>query len=129
MRSYLVLLAGVLTVLSSIAHAALGWPAMNAELARAGAGPDLVEGLEAGWLFGSVAMAGFGCVLLSGALRLRRGDLSGRTSILIVAACDVVFGLAACFMRGFNPHFLLFVITGLLAGIPVLVNKKSVQVS
>jgi len=120
MRSYAVLLAGALMMLSAAAHGALGWPAMKAELDRVGAGADLAGGLAAGWYFGSVAMAGFGVIVLLGGLRLRKGDPSGTASILAVAACYVSFGLAAYILLEFNPHFLLFVATGLLAGVPVL---------
>ena len=42
-------------VLSSLAHGILGWKAMRAELARAGASHDIVADLATGWYLGSVA--------------------------------------------------------------------------
>jgi len=120
MRGVLVLAAGVLMLLSSVAHGALGWPAMRAELGRAGAGDDLTGALAAGWYFGTASMAAFGVIVVIGGLRLRRGDRSGIPVILVVAACYLVFGLWAFLLHDFNPHFLLFVATGLLAGVPAL---------
>jgi hypothetical protein len=119
-RSYVVLFAGAMMVLSSIPHAALGWPAMRGELQRLGAGADLVGGLGAGWMFGSFSMAALGLIVVMGALRFRKGDTSGRASILVAAACYLSFGLAAFFLRDFNPGFLLFVVNGILAGAPAL---------
>jgi len=123
MRFYLLLLAGILMLLSALAHGLLGWPAMRGELDRVGAGTDLAGALAAGWFWGSAAMTAFGLLTVVCALRFRRGDPSGRTPLLIVSACYVLFGLAATLARGFNPHFLLFLATGLLAGGPVLFRK------
>lgn len=120
MRAVLVLAAGALMLLSSVAHGALGWPAMRAELERAGAGDDLTGALSAGWYFGTAAMAAFGVIVVICGLRLRRADRSGTPVVLAVAACYLVFGLWAFLLHDFNPHFLLFVATGLLAGIPAL---------
>jgi hypothetical protein len=120
MRGVLVLLAGVLMMLSSVAHALLGWPAMRSELQKAGASPDLTAGLAAGWHFGSVAMLTFGVVTLICGLRLRRGDASGALPAQVIGAGYVLFGVAACFARNFNPHFLPFIVVGLLAGLPTL---------
>ena len=121
----LVVVAGALMLLSAAAHGLLGWPAMLSELRAVGAADDLIGGLSAGWYWGSVAMVAFGLIALLAGMRLRRGDLSGVAPIRVVAACYVLFGLAAFFSRGFNPHFLLFVATGLLAGVPVSSRPRS----
>jgi len=120
MRAILVMLAGGFMALSSIAHAALGWPAMRSALQEAAAPADLIGSLAAGWLFGSVAMAAFGVVTLICGARLRRDDRSGVAIILVIAAGYLLFGLAAFITHDFNTHFLLFVATGLLAGLPAL---------
>jgi hypothetical protein len=120
MKAFFVMLAGVLMMLSSLAHGTLGWRSMRDALESAGAGNDLVGALAAGWYFGSVAMAVFGAIVITSGLRLRRGDLSGVLPVRLIAAGYVLFGLGAFFGRNLNPHFLLFVLTGLLAGIPVL---------
>ena len=120
MKAFFVLLAGVLMMLSALAHGGLGWPSMRTALESAGAGDDLVGALAAGWYFGSVAMAVFGAIVFTSGLRLRRGDSSGVLPVRLIATGYVLFGLAAFAARHFIPHFLLFVLTGLLAGIPVL---------
>ena len=119
MRSVLVLIAGVVMLLSSLAHGLVGWPMMRGLLRDGGAGEDLIGALAVGWYFGSVAMVAFGSIAIVAALRLRRGDRSGVAPGRLIALCYVLFGLAAFLSRGFNPHFLLFVATGLLAGLPL----------
>jgi hypothetical protein len=119
MRSMLVLLAGVVMILSAAAHGLLGWPAMLQALHGAGAPADLAAALSIGWYFGSMAMLVFGVVTVLSALRLRRGDSSGVTTIRVIAAGYVLFGLAAILYRHLNAHFLLFVVTGALAGLPL----------
>jgi hypothetical protein len=61
-----------------------------------------------------------GVVTLICGARLRRNDRSGAAIILVIAAGYLFFGLAAFITHDFNPHFLLFVATGLLAGLPAL---------
>jgi hypothetical protein len=120
MRHALVLAAGALMEVSSIAHAGLGWPMMARALRDAGLDADLTGALAAGWIFGSVAMLGFGGIVLQAGVRMRRGDPSGIPAVRIIAAAYVLFGAGAFVLRDFNPHFLLFVGTGLLAGLPLL---------
>ena len=62
-RKAIGILAGVLLVLSALAHAFLGWPAMLAGLTEAGAGDDLTGALAVGWYFGSMAMFVFGLMM------------------------------------------------------------------
>lgn len=120
MKGVLVIVAGVLMILSSVAHAVLGWAAMRQELQAAGAPLGLVGGLSVGWHFGSVAMATFGLILILCGSRLRRHDRSALAPVRVIAAAYVLFGLAAYFARHFNSHFLIFVALGALAGLPVL---------
>ena len=123
MRSILVMSAGVLMILSSGAHAFLGWPQLQPELSKAGVVQPLLGAVAVGWYFGSVAMLTFGVVVLLMGLRLKRGDRSGVLTVRIVAAAYLLFGLTVFVLRDFNPHFLVFVFTGLLTGIPVLSVK------
>jgi hypothetical protein len=119
MRAILVLVAAAAMFLSAVAHGVFGLAAIRGELAGTGAGEHLVHAISAGWLFGSASMATFGAVVFASGLRLRRGDRTGVLPIRLIAACYVAFGLAALLASHFNPHFLLFVATGLLAGLPV----------
>ena len=106
-------------LLSSIEHACVGWPSVREALQAAGGNPaELIGGLAAGWSFGTASMATFGAIVLSAGARLRRGDSAAIGSVRWIAACYLVFGLAAFVLRDFAPHFLLFVGTGVLAGIP-----------
>lgn len=123
MRSVVLMVAGMLMVLSSAAHGMLGWPAMRQALLQAGAGADLVGALAAGWHFGTASMAAFGVIVITAAARLRRGDLSGAIFVKAVAACYVIFGAATFVARAYNPHFLLFVVTGVVAWLPVATVK------
>ena len=127
MKSILVLSAGALMVLSSAAHAFLGWPPLRGDLKSAGVAESLMGALAVGWYFGSVAMLAFGAITLRSGLLLRRGDRSGVTPVRIIAACYVVFGVITFVSRNFNPHFLVFIVTGLLAGIPVLGKDRGAQ--
>ena len=107
-------IAGLLLLLSSCAHAGLGWPAMRSELARISAPTDLMASMAIGWYFGSVAMAAFGAIALSAGL----GGLAsgGRVfwASLIVGLAYGGFGLATYGIYH-EPHFLGFVALGLLA--------------
>ncbi len=120
MKSFLVLLAGALMILSSAAHAFLGWPPLRGELRTAGVAENLIGALAVGWYFGSASMLAFGAIVFRSGLLLRKGDRSGVAPVRMIAACYVVFGLATFLSRNFNPHFLVFVINGLLAGAPLL---------
>lgn len=108
-RTVLGIAAGALLLLSALAHALLGWPAVSDALAAAGAGPDLAGALAVGWHFGSMAMFVFGLIVLRIAIR---GD--DPCSVRFIAVGYLVFGVAAWLARELNPHFLLFVFTGVL---------------
>ena len=58
-RSILGIVAGVLMIASAAAHSLLGWPQLRAELVKARAPGDLVQGLAMGWHFGGAAMVTF----------------------------------------------------------------------
>ncbi len=115
-RAVLGLLAGVLLVASAGAHAFLGWPPFRLILEEAGIDADAVAALGVGWYFGSVAMLAFGAIVLVAAVQAIRGERASNGSLWIIAAAYTTYGLAVYIARDFNPHFLLFVITGLLVG-------------
>ena len=126
MRAILVMIAGGFMILSAFAHGFGGWSVMRRELAGVGAKPELVGNLGAGWLFGSAAMATFGTIVVTAALRLRRGDRSGVVALRTIAACYVIYGSAAFIALGNEPFFLiLFVTPGLLAGLPTFGDARA----
>ena len=55
-RAILGLIAGVILILSSVAHSILGWKGLAREMASAQVPPDLIFSLKAGWQFGGLAM-------------------------------------------------------------------------
>jgi hypothetical protein len=120
MRSAIAQLAGVVMLVSAVAYGLMGWPTMSEGLTQAAASPDLIAGLQAGWYWGSVSMAVFGAITLIAGGRLRHGNRSGVPILLAVGAGYLIFGAAAFLLHGHQPHFLLFVLTGLLAGGPAL---------
>ena len=124
MRGRIVVAAGIVMVLSSAAHSLMGWPAMRAGLEKAAAPEELVGGLAAGWFFGGMAMLAFGVINVWFGLRLARGDRSGVPAIAVISTAYIVFGLCGYVLRDFNSHFLFFMLTGVLAGAPLIALKR-----
>jgi hypothetical protein len=106
--------AGLLLVLSSAAHAGLGWPMMASELAKTSAPEDLTSGLAVGWYFGSVAMLAFGVIALIAGFSgvTARGGIFWAS--LAVGIAYGGFGLATYAVHR-EAHFLGFVAIGTLA--------------
>ncbi len=108
-RAALGILGGALLVLSSLAHAFLGWPALAAALADSGVGEELAGALAIGWYCGSMAMLVFALIVLRTAIRN-----TDPCAVRFIALGYLVFGLAAWLARDLNPHFLLFIATGIV---------------
>jgi Na+/proline symporter len=106
------LAAGLLLMMSSLAHSFLGWPQIRPELVAAGVPDDLVGALAAGWHFGGVAMVAFAAIVLMAWRRARRGDVAGLEAVGVVAAAYIVFGTTAFVLRSFAPFFLVFIAPG-----------------
>ena len=104
-------------VLSSAAHALLGWPSLRGELVAAHTPDELIRGLSLGWHFGGAAMLALGITVLV----IFGGRLRGATTALwpaaVVAILYVAFGAYALVASQFELFFLLvFVVPGLLLG-------------
>ncbi|MGH9750292.1 MAG: hypothetical protein ACRD5D_04720 [Candidatus Polarisedimenticolia bacterium] len=113
--AWLIFAVGLFLLLSAGAHAFLGWPMNRRALIAAGAGADLIRPLAIGWNFGGAAMAAFGLILLAAWRRIRAGQGAAVGGVIgVIAAAYLVFGGAALVYTDFNPHFLLFVVPGLL---------------
>jgi hypothetical protein len=119
-RTVVLLVAGILMVLASFAHALAGWPHFATELEAAGAPADLLAPLSIGWHWGSAAMATFGLIVVIAAWKRWRGDRSGGYAVKLVSACWMVFGLATLVKFGFSGHFVGFIVLGALAWAPLL---------
>jgi hypothetical protein len=107
-------ISALLLVASSAAHAFLGWPAFEDALARQGVDGATRGALAVGWYFGSVAMLVFGVIVLSDTAMIWRGRPVDPKHLWAIAGGYIVFGLVAWLTRDLNPHFLLFLVTGLL---------------
>jgi hypothetical protein len=112
--SLCLVIAGVLLLLSAGAHAGLGWPAMPAELVKVSASPDLLASMGIGWYFGSTAMAAFGAIALCAGLGAVTAGGRVFHASLIVGLAYGGFGLVT-YAIYHEPHFLGFVVIGLLA--------------
>lgn len=110
------ILAGILLLAASAAHAFLGWPIFAAALAKLSADPHVTGGLQMGWHWGSVTMLGCGLIVLLAAIARLRGRGFDPVPSRIVAGCLLAFGVGAFVARDFNTHFLLFVVLGALVG-------------
>ncbi len=113
-RIILGLLAALLLIASAFAHAFLGWPPFQSTLDQAGVDAEVTGALEIGWYFGSLAMLAFGAIVFLAAARAIRGECAANGSLWVIGASYAVYGAVAYIVRDFNPHFLLFVVTGLL---------------
>ena len=114
-RIVLGLIAAVFLVLSSGAHSLLGWPQLHAQLAKAGAPADLIQGLRVGWHFGGVAMVAFGLILGMLFLDAFRGRAVNLRPALLIGVAYLAFGAWALYVSGMNPFFLIFIVPGLMA--------------
>lgn len=106
--------SGILMIFGGVAHAVAGWPTMAAALSEQGIDPDLTAALAVGWSFGSVAMLAMGVTVLLSLRAMRRGVSEAFGMALTAGLAYVVFGLGAFAYRFPNPHFLFFVVVGVV---------------
>lgn len=114
LRAILGLIAGVILILSSVAHSLLGWKGLSAQLAAAQVPPDLTFGLKVGWHFGGVAMLAFGTITVALFARRLRGESVPSFPALVIAVAYLVFGMWALIASHFNLFFLLFIVPAAL---------------
>lgn len=118
MRSQMCFLAavvsGILMIFGGFAHALAGWPSMAAALSEQGIDPDLAGALAVGWSFGSIAMLSMGVTVLLSLRALRRGVRDAFGIAMTAGLAYVVFGLGAFAYQFPNPHFLFFIVVGIM---------------
>jgi hypothetical protein len=78
--------------------------------------PGLIEGIGVGWLFGSASMLTFSVLTLIAWRAAASGDRTVTRAIGPIGVLCIVFGAAALVRSGMEPHFIGFVVIGLLAG-------------
>lgn len=115
MKAGILGLAVTLLILASAwAHALIGWPTVQQSIGGGNLHPDLVAALAIGWYFGSASMLAFGLIVGLQAIRRLRHLPVDVGSLWVIAIVYVFFGAAAFVLRNLNPHFLIFVVTGVL---------------
>ena len=119
------LISGMFMLVSSLAHAFLGWPALESLLLAAGVDAETTAALGVGWHFGSMAMAVFGLIVFAISWQHLRGKTPSMLPVSFIAAGYVVFGLTAYIARDLNPHFLMFAVTGLLTGVLPIAKSRN----
>src|SRR5689334_13673597 len=117
LRASLGILCGIVLVASAGAHSLLGWPAMRAQLATAGAPRDLVTGLSIGWHFAGLAILLFGVLALWLFAESLRGRPVSLRPLVLVGVAYAAFGVWALAVGDMNPFFLIFVVPGLLLAV------------
>jgi hypothetical protein len=118
-RTALGFVAGVMLVLSSVAHTFLGWPSQAAELAKTTTPADLATGLEIGWKWGGVAILVFGVIVIATFLKRQRGERVWMLPAALVAVSYLAFGSWALYRSNFDSFFFVFVVPGVLLGVAV----------
>jgi hypothetical protein len=105
-------LGALIMLLSAPAHSLGGWPQLQAELASIDAPGELVLGLQIGWHFAGVAMAGFGVILLHHFVSRARGADGTVLPVWTIGGLYALFGVTAFVAGGFDPFFLVFIVPG-----------------
>jgi len=117
-RLILGLLAGVMLLASSAAHAILGWKSLAEQLANTNVPSDLVAGLRIGWMFGGAAMVILGFIAITTFIDRLRGGKAPLSHVIAIAVVYMAFGAWAIAASGGDLFFLgVFVVPGALLGI------------
>lgn len=72
-------------------------------------------------------MLAFGGIVLHQAVRRLRGREVQAGPLWVTSAVYLVFGLSAYLLRDLNPHFLLFVATGVMVGLFAYLGASPVR--
>jgi hypothetical protein len=111
-RPVLGLVASAIMILSSFAHAFLGWKELGAQLAATNAPTDLIDGLRIGWQFGGAAMLTFGIIAAMIFSRRLRGVAVDVWPALAIGVFYVLIGVWALVASHFNPFFMVLIVPG-----------------
>ena len=111
-RPVLGFIASVVMILSSFAHAFLGWKALGARLAATNAPADLIGGLRIGWEFGGAAMLTFGIIAARIFFRQLRGAAVDAFPALAAGVFYLLIGAWALVASNFDPFFMIMIVPG-----------------
>lgn len=117
-RLILGVLAGVILLVSSVAHTFLGWKSIAEQLATTNVPPDLQVGLHVGWAFGGAAMVILGFIVVTTFVDRLRGGKAPLSHVIAIAVVYMAFGAWAMSASGGDLFFLgVFVVPGAMLGI------------
>jgi len=108
------IVAALLIMANGVLHTTVGWKSMRDHLAATNAPADLITGLTLGWIFGGVAMFGFGSIAIASLVARRANVAASRGPLVIIALVYILFGIGALIFSGFDPFFLVFIVPGLM---------------
>lgn len=125
MRKYLqltlLLAAAVLILFAAFTTTTVSVPHLREDLVEINVRPTLLGAVMMGLHFGSVAMFGFGALVLVLAFRALRAAGTDRLLIAVIAAVYLLFGIAAFIGTG-SHHMLGYALMGLLLAGAALVK-------
>jgi hypothetical protein len=113
-RAIVGIVAGIMLLLSAVAHSVLGWKSLGGALAAARVPAELLRGVKIGWQFGGACMVVFGVIAIGLFVRRLRGSADPGWPVLLIGAGYLVFGLWALAVSGFDPFFAVFIVPALL---------------
>jgi hypothetical protein len=117
-RLILGVIAGVMLLASSAAHAILGWKSLAEQLANTNVSSDLLTGLRIGWMFGGAAMVVLGFIAVTTFVDRLRGGKAPLSHVIAIGVVYMAFGAWALAASGGDMFFFgVFVIPGALLGI------------
>ena len=109
------LIAGLLMILSSVAHSFFGWQAIRMELVAAHVSGDLLLGVQLGWQFGGAAILTFGVIVVAIFWKSLQGRSTSTFPAAVIGLVYIGFGLWAFFVTSFDPFYMVFIIPGLMS--------------
>ncbi len=117
---------GAFLILSGAAHALLGWPELRADLSSANVSGELYQTVAIGWLYGSGAMLTLGAIVIVAGLAAPGGQVAAARVAALIGLLYLIFGTSALIYSSMNPHFIGFIVPGLLlAGAAWILRKKT----
>jgi hypothetical protein len=114
LRAYLGLAAGMFMLAGAAAYALTGFLPFQVAFEAARVPVGVITGSYIAWIWGSFAMAGLGLITLVEASRALRERPYSRPVVAFSGLTFLVFGAWALGISGFNPHFLYFVVLGVM---------------
>ena len=124
LRAMLGLVAGLMLILSSVAHSLFGWKPLLADLEAASAPSGLVDSVTLGWHFAGAAMLAMGCIVSLLFTRRLAGEVVSSAPAVFIAILYIAFGGVALYLRGMDMSVLVFLVPGLLLALAAMPDRR-----